>query len=1526
MRLRAVRLLSNVLHRCRTAWRPVLATLAGVGCLVAATAPALASCAGSVCHVKSEADLVSAINYANANASTTIHVDSHITLTSGNLPPLQASDLKIKGNGHVLNGNGQYRGLFAQSGSARVEDLHIHDAVAQGGDGHEGGGGGAGLGGALFVADGASLTVSGVSAHDSIARGGTGSGGLDALGGGGGGLFGDGGDYGSVGNDGVGGGGGGLLGDGFNGDEGGMGGAGGGGDGGDIESGSDGETFGGGGGAGTGMFTPTANGGNGGFGGGGGGGNLQVDDDDPYGAGGSGGFGGGGGAGNVVSFGGFGGGNGTFLSGGGGGGMGGAIFVMEGGTLGIEGALSVDGNTVEYGEGGGVGGNGSAYGGGMFLQGDGTLTFRPDEGETQTFNDAIADQTGADDNPLYSGSWSLVKDGGGTLNLNADNAFSGGVTVKDGTLVLNANNTFNQSSDVTVEGGTLRLGADTAAGTATINMQGAVLDYADGVSILNFIQLEADGTRLNVDSGTAEQSNTISETGGSWSLEKTGAGRLVLGETNSFSGPLTVSGGTLELRNGHAIWDAAVVTVNTGATLALGDEEVIGSLAGGGDVEIGSGLALTTINNNSTTFSGVISGDAAFTKSGTGTMILSGANTYTGGTTISGGTLQVGAGGSSGSIVGDVSNGATLAFDRAGTYDFGGVISGTGSVIKRGSGTLTLSGDNTFLGGVTLHEGTLRLATDTAAGSGTITTLGSVIDYANGVDVANVITIDSNTTQLRVGSGTAEQSGMISEANGARPLQKTGAGTLVLSATNAFTGLLTISGGTLEVRNGFAIDDETPVFVGAGAALVVTDSELMGALSGAGSVAIGSGQTLTTGGAGSSVLSGVISGDGALTKTGSGTMTVSGRNTYTGGTTISDGTLQIGIGGNTGSIEGDVVNNGTLAFARAGSLEFGGVISGTGGVNKLGTGTLVLSGVNTYTGDTVITSGTLVVDGSLQSANVVVEGGTLDVNGSISSGVTVDGGARFDGTGSVGALTVNSGGVHAPGNSIGTQTVNGNYLLHAGSVLQIEANAAGQSDQVVVNGGTVTLSGARLQVLAAFGDYSLATDYTIIDNDGADPVTGTFGSLSVSSLFLDASVNYAGGDGNDVVLNLVRNELKMLDLAHTRNERAVAWALDQFPTENPVFEQVFAFDGNTARSAYNALTGEVHATLPGVLANQSWFTRETILSRLMQAQHSQGGGETAALGGSGPTTVATLGEAPLMGLGAHVAPVAYEGPMPQPAYGSGLTFWTQGFGAWGDFDGDGNAATADRTLGGFLSGVDAGLGGGWRAGLATGYTQTNVNVAQRASSATVDSYTLAGYAGGASGGLALRGAAAWTWHGIDSTRAVVFPGFFELQTADYDGGTGQVFAEVAAPLALGPLAMEPFVGGAFVHVGTGGFAESGPEVALASSGSSDDIGYSTVGLRMAGRLPVAGAAVSPHLSLAWQHAFGDTTPEVALVFSQYGIGMGISGVPVAADTALIEAGIGVALAPDATLSLSYQGQLAADVQDNGLKGSFDWRF
>jgi outer membrane autotransporter protein len=214
-----------------------------------------------------------------------------------------------------------------------------------------------------------------------------------------------------------------------------------------------------------------------------------------------------------------------------------------------------------------------------------------------------------------------------------------------------------------------------------------------------------------------------------------------------------------------------------------------------------------------------------------------------------------------------------------------------------------------------------------------------------------------------------------------------------------------------------------------------------------------------------------------------------------------------------------------------------------------------------------------------------------------------------------------------------------------------------------------------------------------------------------------------------------------------------------------------------------------------------------------------------------------------------------------------LAAWTQGFGSWGDFKSDGNAASADRTLGGFISGVDAGFGGGWRAGLAGGYTQTNASVDARASSADIESYHLAAYAGGGLGPLALRSGAAWMWHEIETERAIVFPGFFQRSDASYDGDTGQVFGELAAPLGVGTTALEAFGRLAYVHVSTGGFTENGGIATLSAGENTDNMTYSLLGARAASVMFIDGMPVTPHASAAWQHAFNDVTTDMALAFA-----------------------------------------------------------
>jgi outer membrane autotransporter protein len=539
-----------------------------------------------------------------------------------------------------------------------------------------------------------------------------------------------------------------------------------------------------------------------------------------------------------------------------------------------------------------------------------------------------------------------------------------------------------------------------------------------------------------------------------------------------------------------------------------------------------------------------------------------------------------------------------------------------------------------------------------------------------------------------------------------------------------------------------------------------------------------------------------------------------------------------------------------------------------------------------------------------------VDGGTWSFSGATTQDFTVNGGT-LGGTGTFGNLTIN-GGTVAPGNSIGTMTVNGAFTLGSGAVYEVEVNAAGQSDKVIVN-GTVNLTGATLRVLAANGNYKTSTDYTIIENDGADAVVGKFSTVTSSLAFLTPTVFYTGGDGNDVVLNLERNETLFPDVARTFNQRAVAGALEQFPADNPLFLAVLNQTEAGARQAFDALSGEIHATVSGTLADDSRYVREAVLGRLIQASHS---GEALSAGGP---QVASLDQS-AMALG-------YDGKSLVGPERAPLAFWTRAYGAWGDFDGDGNAATADRDLGGFVSGMDASIGSGWRAGLATGASFANVSVDDRHSAADVESYTLGGYVGGMAGAFALRGGGMWAWNEIDTSRAVVFPGFFERQKANYDADTGQLFGEVAYPTQVAGIALEPFGGLALVSIDGDSFRERGGALAsLRGSSTDEDVGYSTLGLRAATTMHWGATLVTPHVSAAWQHAFDDVTPGAALAFASTGIGFGIEGVPLAEDSALIDAGLDFALGETTTAGVSYTGQFGDGVSDNGVKGRFTWLF
>jgi fibronectin-binding autotransporter adhesin len=311
-------------------------------------------------------------------------------------------------------------------------------------------------------------------------------------------------------------------------------------------------------------------------------------------------------------------------------------------------------------------------------------------------------------------------------------------------------------------------------------------------------------------------------------------GTMVLAPTGVVTaapaGAASIDGGTVKLGNplGSAVISGLEggLTVGSGtaqATLDLnGQPTTAWNLTGNANGVItstGGAATVFTENAANTTFAGVIqdgaggTGQVSLVVEGPSTLALSGANTYTGGTTISAGTLQLGAGGATGSIVGNVADNGTLAFDRSDTMTFGGVISGTGSLAQLGAGTTILTGANTNTGGTTISAGTLQIGAGGATGS----IVGNVGDN----------------------------------------------GTLAFDRSDTMT------------------------------------------------------------------FGGVVSGTGSLAQSGAGTTILAGANTYSGGTTISAGTLQIGNGGTTGSILGNVLDNSALAFDRSDNLTFGGVIGGT---------------------------------------------------------------------------------------------------------------------------------------------------------------------------------------------------------------------------------------------------------------------------------------------------------------------------------------------------------------------------------------------------------------------------------------------------------------------------------------------------------------------------------------------------------------------------------------------------------------------
>jgi len=703
-------------------------------------------------------------------------------------------------------------------------------------------------------------------------------------------------------------------------------------------------------------------------------------------------------------------------------------------------------------------------------------------------------------------------------------ATSGGTVLAEGSAAVTARGVcWGTSANPTLEDNVTVDGAGT--GTFTSSLAGL---YPGVTYHVRAYATNAFGTRYGDDlafttvipTGNGTWTNTA---GGSWSAPGNWDAYTVGSGTGN-----TANFGTLDLTAD------ATVTLDGARTighLVFGDTTashnwIVNTGSGGPlTLAVASGTPTVTVNNRTTTLATVLAGTGGLLKDGSGTLALSGANTYTGPTTIEGGTLAISGAGQlgGGSYADTIVNNGTLVVDSTANQTLTSAISGTGGITKTGSGVLYMGGTSSYSGTTDIQANYLEVSTAALDIRNSVLNIGSGANTTRAVDIwagdltvrgltggtsstkivsnaGRSLVIDTPVGEFRTFAGVLQDKTWASSVT--LKLIKQGEGTQTLAGTNTYTGGTTVNAGKLTISGASGTPGTGSVAIGTGAVFEWNTAagsrtiSSVNSFSGTGTFVKSGANNLVLQGSNASTFSGTVQVTGGLLildtaagfENGAPALDLAGGDIVL-GNAFDGGTATFGDLSGSGQIRADYGNKGVtraVSVHQTGTTVYSGSIGYTNGVRtmtltKTGPGTLTLSGSNTYTGGTTVNDGTLLVTGSLaNTTTTVAAAGTLGGTGTLA-----------------GATTVN--GTLAPGAAgIGTLRVNNALALGATATAAMEVNKSGTALSADKVAGVTTLAcGGKLEVTASGDALAPGDTFTLFS---ATTFTGGFATLDLPAL------------------------------------------------------------------------------------------------------------------------------------------------------------------------------------------------------------------------------------------------------------------------------------------------------------------------------------------------------------------------------------------------------------------------------------------